>query len=535
MPRSLPAIAALVRAGAVERAWDLFVAGGFAARDRDPAALAVRGRLLKAQARLAPEADRTTLFADAARAYGAANAITPAPYLAINAATLHLLAGAEREARDEARRVLAALDAPEKPADTPYFLAATRAEAAYLLGDLPAAQAAMEQGAEADPDGWSDRATTIAQLREIAEARGEDAAWLDRFAPPSSLHFAGHMGLAAGGAAERSLAEKADDLIASRRIGFAWGALAAGSDIVIAERLLAAGAEVHLVLPCNADLFDRQSVAPAGEAWQGRYRALLDRVTSLRIAAGDPGAVHDPIATAHAGELAIGATLLSARALSASALQFIVTDDRGGGIHTARQAAMWPEAAGEQHRLPLARDATIDSLFPPDHDDPHRELALYAAICIDELVKDRSLDGPTLAALSAPVGEALAGIDPARVHAAPGRWALALDDVEGGLALLADVQDRCRAADTPLPSVGAHIAIGSLVPDAASRSLVPYGPGMAMAERMQAMAPAGLTLVSDALAVTMAARGVHGLRSELFHQGDEESGGAVHLLLRANQ
>ncbi|PKB14449.1 hypothetical protein B0I00_2037 [Novosphingobium kunmingense] len=535
MALSLPAIAALVRAGAVERAWDLFVSNGYAARTGDPAALAVRGRLLKAQARLAKGGERADLFAQAAEAYSAANAIGPAPYLAINAATLHFLAGDEARAQDEARRVLAVLDGPSEPADTPYFLAATRAEAAFLLRDSKAAQAAMAVAAEHNPDGWNDRATTIGQLREIAEARHEDAVWLDAFAPPASLHFAGHMGMASGGHAEARLAADVDAQIADLRIGFAWGALAAGSDIVIAERLLAAGAEVHLVLPCGVDLFESQSVAPAGEAWQARFRALIDRAASLRIAAGDPGAVHDPIATAHAGELAIGATLLNAQALNAAACQIIVTDAHGGGINTARQAIMWPSGAGLQRLQAIDRDITIEALFPPERHDPHRELVLHAAICIEELERGRSLDSKEVSRLSAPVAAALDGIERARIRTAPGRWELALADVGEALAMLVDVQARCRAAGTATPSIGAHIAIASLVPDPASGTLVPYGPGMAMAQRMEAMAPAGLTLISDALAVTMVARGVSGVRSELFHQGDEDSDGAVHLLLRLGQ
>lgn len=48
------------------------------------------------------------------------------------------------------------------------------------------------------------------------------------------------------------------------RYGFAWGALAAGADIVIAEHLLASDAELHVVLPCPVEQFEAQSVAPAG-------------------------------------------------------------------------------------------------------------------------------------------------------------------------------------------------------------------------------------------------------------------------------
>lgn len=535
MPTPLPALAALVRAGAVERGWELFVSEGFAARSGDPAVEAVRGRLLKARARLASPGIQSGLFAEAARAYAGAHALDPAPYLAINAATLHLLAGDRLAAEAGARAVLRLLDSPVPPFDTPYYLAATRAEAALLLGDPAGAERAMEEAARHDPDGWHDRATTIAQLREIAEAQGEPAAWLERFAPPTSLHFAGHMGLASGGLHETQLAAQVDRLIRSERIGFGWGALAAGSDVVIAERLLAAGAEVHLVLPCSPERFAAQSVAPAGGTWLTRYDAVLARAASVQLAAVDPGAVHDPLATAHAGELAIGAALLNAATLSSRCCQLIVTDAEGGGLNTARQARMWPTTSGPQHHLTIARDATIEALFPPEQPDLHRALVVHVSIALDALVRGRSPDSAAIASAAAPVAEVLSRFERSRIRSAPGRWELVLGDVEAALSALVDVQARCREAGVAMPAIGAHIAIANLIEDRASGAFVPYGPGMGLAVRIQNMAPPGLTLVSDALAVTMVARGVHGVRSELYHTGDDDSGGAVHVLFKAGQ
>jgi hypothetical protein len=218
---TLPAIAALVRAGAVKRGGELFAAGGHEARPDDPAALTVKGRLLKAQGLAATGETRRALMAQAASAYGKAHALSPAPYLAVNAATLHLLAGANDSAAIGAQSVIAILDGPSPPADTPYYLAATRAEALLLLGDRSGAERAMTEAVRHDPDGWDDRAVTIAQLRGIVAMQGGDGAWLDRFAPPSSLHYAGHMGIASSGSSEAQLAAALDPLLASIRPGFA--------------------------------------------------------------------------------------------------------------------------------------------------------------------------------------------------------------------------------------------------------------------------------------------------------------------------
>lgn len=530
-PSTLPAIAALVRSGAVERGWALFEAAGYPARTADPAALAVKGRLLKARGRLAAPAQRAGFFAQAAAAYGAAHALAPAPYLAINAASLSLLAGDAVAAEAGARAVLALLDAPQPPADTPYFLAATRAEALLLLGDRNGAEAALDLAVQHDADGWDDRAATLAQLRDVSAQQAQDAAWLDRFAPPASLHFAGHMGLASGGAAEQDLVCRLHDTLLPGRFGFAWGALAAGADIVIAEHLLAAGTELHAVLPCPVDQFEAQSVAPAGAEWAARFRALLPRIASLRIAASGSGSAHDPLATAHAGELAIGGALNNASRLGAGVAQLIVTDEHGGGANTARQAALWRGDLGAQVRLTLPRDAAVEQLFPPEAPDPARALALHVAVGLDGLEGAEQPGSEQITTLIAPVAAVLAAIPAGSVRAEPGLWEFTATDPDLALSVIARL---LRISPAP-PSIGAHLAITMLVKDPVSGTLVPYGLAPNLARQLQQLAPAGLALASDALAVTLAARLPGALRSELYLPDEPDLGGAVHSLLPFDQ
>ena len=525
MTPTLPQLTALARAGAVRRAWDLFNQAGYGRHNKDPAALAVKGRLLKGRARRASGAGRAALLAEAAEAYAAAHALSPAPYLAINAATLRLLAGEPAAAQAGAAGVLRLLDSPAGAADTPYFLAATRAEAWLLLDDQPAAEAAMIEAALADPDGWADRAATVTQLREIAAAQHADGGWIDRFAPPASLHFAGHMGVASGGAAEAQLTNTLGELLAQHPVGFAWGALAAGADIVIAEALIAHGAALHVVLPCPPAQFEAQSVAPAGADWTLRYRALLDAATALRIAATSATSVHDPLATLHAGELAIGGALNNAASLASTACQLIITDEHGGGANTARQAQLWRAGSGAQHWLTVPRDAAVEALFPPEQPDPARVLAVHLAILHDTLSAADILPSAQLAALAAPVSAVLADFPPGSVRAAPGGWEAVLTQLPVALAAIG----RLTALGTV--AVGAHLAIGPVLRDPASGTLVPYGPAPALARRLATLAAAGTALASEALTVTLAARGGGVLRSELYHLGETELGGAVYALL----
>lgn len=520
---TLPQLTALARAGAVGRAWEMFVGSGHDQRSADPAALAVKGRLLKGRARLAMGDGQRALYAEAAAAYAAANALLPAPYLAINAATLRLLAGDVAGARAGAAEVLKLLDGSAQ--DTRYFLAATRAEALLILGDPSAAEAAMDIATAADPDGWADRAATIAQLREIAATQGSYPAWIDRFAPPASLHFAGHMGLTSGGTAERQLKAMLADHFAQNPVGFAWGALAAGADIVIAETLLATGAQLHAVLPCPPDQFEAQSVAPAGPDWTRRYRALLGAAASLRIAADSASSVHDPLATAHAGELAIGGALNNAAMLASSAAQLIVTDEDDGGANTARQAGLWRAASGAQHRLTVRRDAVVEALFAPEARDPARLLAVHLAVVHDGLGPAAAVSSARLAELTAPVSVILAGLPRGSVRAAPGGWDAVVGDLPAALAIIAQLNALGTVA------AGAHFAIGPVLPDQASGALVPYGPAPAIARRLAALAPTGTALASDALAVTLRARGNSGLRAEVYYPDEADLGGAVHMLV----
>jgi len=198
MTTPLTLITMLARSGALERAWALFQVGGYEGRSDDAAVLAVKGRLLKDQGLRAGEAERTRLLGEAAAAYRAADALTPAPWLLINVATLTALSGGSASGAALAGEVLARLDAAgDALPDTPYFRLATRAEAELLRGNRDAAAIAMDQAVQVDPSGYSDRASTLRQLGLILAAQGSAPDWLDRWRPPRSLHFAGHMALSA--------------------------------------------------------------------------------------------------------------------------------------------------------------------------------------------------------------------------------------------------------------------------------------------------------------------------------------------------
>lgn len=354
----LPLITSLARAGALDRAWALFEAEGLHERYDDPAVLAVKGRLLKDRAIRADVEDRAAVLADAAQAYAAADALDPQPYLLINVATLSALRGDWDAAARTADTVLERLVRPV--AETPYYIAATRAEACLLKGEGALAKAAMTEAIAASPDAWMDHASTLRQLGLILEAQGEEADWLDDFRPPRSLHFAGHLGIDPAQCAE--LRRDVDRILGDQHVGFGYGALAVGADIVIAEALLASGAELHVILPTSIDAFIAQSVRPYDPAWLPRFEACISAAASVREVTGVAGGF-EPMATALAGELAMGAALLNASQLQSRALQLLVIDEGDGpfgdGVSTARDGDLWLEGGHAQHLLVAPRTAPV--------------------------------------------------------------------------------------------------------------------------------------------------------------------------------
>lgn len=366
MTTPLPLITALARAGALEQALRLFDEGGCHQATDNSAALAVKGRLLKDRALAARQTgdggERGALLAEAAAAYAGADALDPQPYLLINVATLAFLGGDTARARAVAGEVLERLEAANL-AETPYWIAATRAEALLLRGNVEAANEALGRAIRLNRDGWSDHASTLRQLGLICAAGGIDAHWLDVHRPRPSLHFAGHLGIAPGDSA--GLTEAVAAILAEERIGFGYGALAAGADIIIAEALIAKGAALHIILPTSREVFLDQSVTPYGSAWIPRFEACIAAAESVRCVSAVAGG-YEPLATALAGDVAMGMARRNAAMLQSHAVQLLIVDegegDYGNGSSTARDGVVWTRTGAAQRRLVWPRGAGAASV-----------------------------------------------------------------------------------------------------------------------------------------------------------------------------
>jgi len=348
----------------------------------------LRPRLMKDAALAAAKEDRPGLLDAAARAYrdvyhrAKAAANPEAYYPGINGATLSLLAGDEAKAMALARDVLDQLSvhAADRKA---YYEIATEVEAELILGDVARARdrarglrTRMREQAQADYRGM---ASTTRQLRLVVDAKGIAEAWQDALAPPRVIHYGGHI-IAAPGVAGRFRADQEpaikkaiEEMLAAEDVGFGYGSLAAGADILFAEALLARGASIHVVLPFDREEFIEVSVRSAGAGWVERFEKCF------RIAE-ENGAVHfatedrylgDTHLFGYCSQLAMGLALLRAQHLAAAVEQIVVWDGNPspGPAGTAADVAMWAHAG-----LPRKEIRVGDGFRPKDRSTSERGL-----------------------------------------------------------------------------------------------------------------------------------------------------------------
>jgi hypothetical protein len=325
----------------------------------DPAAMAVLGRLLKERAREERDLGKQReLYRQAADAYRQGAEAHPSTYALINAATLFFLGGDVANSVRLARRVVALLaENPGEP-ETPYYGEATRSEALLLLDRAAEARSALCSALAAAPLAWEDHASTLRQFALILEAQERDASWLDLYRPPGSLHFGGHMSFSANGN-QSLLRAEIDAILSLEKIGFGYGALAAGADIIVAEALLEHGAELHAVLPGGVEAFAAVSVDPFGPEWRRRFEAVLARAVEVR-AVGPLRAPPDESSIALADEVAMGAAVMNARRLESRAVQLLVVADSA----SKRTRDAWAEAGWPQHLLTAPREDVSPGAAP---------------------------------------------------------------------------------------------------------------------------------------------------------------------------
>jgi len=323
--------------------------------------LSLKARLLKDQAFEAGMPDRERLL-QACLLYTQVYQRTKSSYPAINAATLAKIAGRPRLARLLARRVVGET-APERRSG--YFSLATLAEALAVLGDIDGARDALERAMQAPDADVGARSTTVLQLQRLIAAEGDGhgmQSLLELIEPPKVAMFCGNI-FVGDPELEAGLAARMREVIEREDVGFAYGALAAGSDILIAELLLERGAEVHVVLPFAEPDFLEQSVAPAGEGWVTRYHAITARAASISFAS-NMSYVGEMEQFAYGSKVTMGMARLRARQLHAEAIQLVIVEERGDRTLSGSDITAW-RATGGRAEVVIAPALTRPVMPPP--------------------------------------------------------------------------------------------------------------------------------------------------------------------------
>lgn len=510
---NLTSILASARSGALDHAWREFKAAGFGPDHPDPAVHTLYGRLLKDRALRTSGEARQELFAEAADAYARADALAAAPYHLINVATMRSLAGAQGEAAQLAADVISRIDSGGEIADTPYFIEATRAEALLLQRDIDAATTTLRHAMTLGSV-HEDHAVTLRQLNLICEASDLPCGWLDAFRPPASLHFAGHLGVAAHDAANADLVARIDSVLDAHRVGFGYGALAAGSDILIAERLLARGAELHIMLPMSRAAFRAASVEPWAEDWAERFEACIAAAASVREVSDVTGR-YDPIANTLASELSMGAAVLNARLLESRAVQLLIADDAdapfGTGKETARDGETWQEAGRIQEVIRWPRQASTPAAGEGSAGEPGRRVAalLFVGFAGIEAVGDAEA-GQFVAATLDPLEAALAALakPPFHISRQSAGYALAFDAPEDAAAAALALRDAGRTSTSVNLRISGHYGI------VLQSAMGLYGTASALPEWIDPITQPGAIFVTADFATALFGRVTRGYRTE---------------------
>jgi class 3 adenylate cyclase len=309
----------LARSGATAQAAALYKRFGL---DRKPETdfASLGARIAKDRA-LATSANRRTVLRAAAAKYAQVYTQTRDHYPAVNAASLYLLAGDHKRAHTYARRALdASSRASAHTSLDRYYCFASQAEAALICRDRETALQALHEAARHLRGDFDAAAATRKQLRLVCRAVAIDPDILDIIRPPTVLHYYGAETTKQGQGhwldrqRERKVINEIVDYLLQRKVGYAYGSLAAVGELICAEACLQANVALHVVLPFDKDEFVETMVRAAGPNWVRRFENCLRCANSVTFATTDSYQEDDQLFT-YACRLGMGMAVIRARHL----------------------------------------------------------------------------------------------------------------------------------------------------------------------------------------------------------------------------
>lgn len=437
------AVLATARMGAISEALALLDKHKLGRDLADEELACLKPRLLRDLAFAAgDEAPEVKHLAQSAHEYEKVYEKTRGFYPGVNAAAGYALAGDPAKAGEIARSVWKTLQKPDEDADADesYWRRTTLAECKLLEGDKAAAASLFEAASDAGDATPGKKATTRKQLFRLAPHVGVDRAWIERVTPQESVaYFCGPIARAAAPIDDfpfETLESDVDAFLADHRIGWAYGALAAGADIVIAERLIRSGVELNIYLPLAPQDFLKSSVLIGGPMWRDRFIACMRAASIIdwNRRANTPANASYRLGS----EAAMGKAVRHANQLATTAVGFFAAPtgrDASNSLSIAN-AELW-RSRGLQAKISIAK---WPSPPPGLVEKSAAEAELYFALVIlassARLPKSvatagdirlRDIDGGVEALLFRALDDALAAAAPLMRGEAAGDWSAWLD------------------------------------------------------------------------------------------------------------
>ncbi|MEE8206651.1 MAG: TRAFs-binding domain-containing protein, partial [Nitrospinaceae bacterium] len=350
------AVLSLARSGATTQAEHLYrKVKGILPPTEDN--LSLEARLYKDQFLKAKDPGiKTSLGKKARDLYLKAYRINRNYYPAINAATLSLIIGDKSACHRLAKEVLKLCDQSSAThGDEGYYIDVTRAEANLLLGKDDEIAPVLSHAYQGYSHDYGKLSTTWKQLSLICEHRGISTDCIRAIQPPTVIAFMGQtihgMGKSPGidRADEEMLREQIRNLLEKHKIKIAFGALACGADLMIAEEILKQNGELNVILPFSREEFKRTSVSPAGPVWEEKFDRALERAASVYEIVEDAYTGYDLLYEACSLQI-MGLAYLRSQTLGSLAYQVALWNGQPSASPGGTAAAMqrW-EALGQKN------------------------------------------------------------------------------------------------------------------------------------------------------------------------------------------
>lgn len=512
-------VRALAQLGNWKHALERYAASGLDQR-YDTDSLALYGRLLKDRAFAAPPAERPLLFREASEAYASVLARNGGYYAAINAASMAAMAGDVDRSRTLAE---VALNDQAVTAPVDYWAAVTAAEALLLLDRMSEVEATLKAAVTLPGASISARSSTYRQLCALLKKYGQEEAVvrLAHIRPPRIAHFCGHM-FAPDPALEEGLVAEIDKVLEEEGIGIAYGALARGSDILVAERCLARGIELHVVMPFAQDDFIEQSVRDRSGEWERRFAFCLSSATQVYQASA-MSFVGDDEQFVFGSSIAMGLTRLRATQLGSETMQIALWDGAPsiGPAGTGSDVKRWRAADGRTRQISVDGIIRTSQALSSVTSSDRASRALRVLIFTD-FKGFSKLPEPVIPLFWRDVmGRCAEQLETYRSEIlCQNSWGdalyLAMADVRAAASLLIELEAAMNAVSLEslgmLPGSGMRIAAhyGSVyeIEDPLIRRLNFYGSEVSRAARVEPVTPPGQVYVTEpmAAAIEMACR-----------------------------